>query len=149
VHVHTLRVESRAVQRRPHQIAGDLVIDGTRLLEQVERATGRAFDMASPLGWMPRAYLREYVARLTADGPAMLPSGRCELLVCAECGDLGCGCVSCQVTRDGDYIVWSELGWEADYDPTGLVRFPMGSFRFRAGELASALEVQRQPDADA
>jgi len=137
--LNTLRVESRAVQRRPHLIAGDLVIDGKRLLEQVERATGQAFDLASPLGWTPAAYLREYAARLVAAGPATLPSGRCELLVCPECGDLGCGCVSCRVTRDGEFVVWSELGWEASHDPAGLVRFPMGGFRFRVAELAGAL----------
>lgn len=141
--VHTLRVESREVQRRPHLIAGDLVIDGVRLIEQVERVAGWTFDVASPLGWMPAAYLREWAARLVAAGPALLPSGRCELFVCPECGDLGCGCVSCVAERDGEHVVWSELGWETDYDPDGLKRFPMGGFRFLADELAGALRLRR------
>lgn len=137
--VNTLRVESRVVSRRPHLIAGDLMIDGTPLIDQIERATGETFDLASPLGWMPVAYLREYVARLSGNASPGLPSGRCELLVCPECGDLNCGCVSCRVGRDGDCVVWSELGWEAASDPDDLVRFPMGGFRFRAVELAGAL----------
>jgi hypothetical protein len=142
VHVHSLRVESRTLQRRPHLIAADLVIDGATLLEQVEQATGQGFDVASPLGWMPAAYQRDYAARLVGRGEAVLRSGRCELLVCPECGDLGCGCVSCLVSQDGEYVVWSELGWEADYDPTSLVRFPMGGFRFRVDDLRGALGLQ-------
>ncbi len=144
--VQTLRVESRAVQRRPHLIAGDLVIDGGRLIEQVERVAGRTFDVASPLGWMPTAYLQEWAVRLVAEGPALLPSRRCELFVCPECGDLGCGCVSCAVSRDGEYVVWSDLGWETDNDPDGLVRFPMGGFRFLAGELCGSLGLQRHAE---
>ena len=58
---------------------------------------------------------------------------------CPECGDLGCGCVSCAVARDGDVVVWSELGWEADYDPAGVSLFPMGGFRFSGTALAGAL----------
>lgn len=141
--MNTLSVESRAVQRRPTLIAGDLVIDGRRLKVEVERVTGQAFDVASPLGWMPTEYLRGWAARLVAAGPTQLPSGRCELLVCPECGDLGCGCVSCAAHRDGEFVVWSELGWETDYDPAGLIRFPMGGFRFRADELGGALGLQR------
>jgi len=147
--VHTLRVESRAVQRRPHLIAGDLVIDGQRLYDQVERVAGWSLDLASPLGWMPAEYLREWSARLVAAGPALLPSGRCELFVCPECGDLGCGCVSCAVSRDGEWVVWTDLGWETDYDPAGLVRFPMGGFRFRAAELAGVLGLPNHAESDA
>jgi hypothetical protein len=138
-----LQVESRAVQRRPHLIAGELVIDGAPLLVYVAQATGQTFDLASPLGWMPAVYVQEWAARLVGEGPAVLPSGRCELLVCPECGDLGCGCVSCVVSLDGEYVVWSQLGWETDYDPAGLSRFPMGGFRFRTNDLASSLGLQK------
>jgi hypothetical protein len=118
-----------------------LVIDGRRLLEVIERAARREFDLASPLGWMPPEYLQAYVARLTGVGSPRLGSRRCELLVCPECGDLGCGCLSCRVARDGEYVVWSELGWEAGHEPTGPSMFPMGGFRFPAAELASCLEA--------
>ena len=141
--IHGLILESRAVPHRPHLIADDLVIDGGPLREHIERATGDRFDLISPLGWQPSRYQQEYAARLIGAEPARLSSGRCELLVCPECGDLGCGCVSCRVARIGPFVVWSELGWEADHDPSGLVRFPMGSFRFRADELARTLRASR------
>jgi hypothetical protein len=141
--LNTLAVESRAVRRRPHLVVGDLVIDGTPLLDHVERSAKSEFDLASPLGWMPTGYVQAYAERLVGAGPAVLPSGRCELLVCAECGDLGCGCVSCAVGRDGDHVVWSDLGWETDYDSGGLSLFPMGGFRLSALALAGALGLAR------
>ena len=137
--LNSLSVVSRVVRRRPSLIVPDLVIDGTSLLEHVERSSGLEFDSVSPLDWMPADYLRPYAERLIAAGPAILPSGRCELLICPACGDLGCGCVSCVVTRDGGVIVWSELGWETDYDPIAVSLFPMGGFRFAASALAGAL----------
>ena len=142
MHIHTLSLETRAVQRRPLLIASDLLIDGTALLQHVERATGKSFDLASPLGWMPTDYSKEWAARIVGASPAVLESGRCELLVCPECGDLGCGCVSCVVHREGELVVWSELAWETDY-PDLVVPFRMGGFRFRAGELCGILGVSR------
>jgi hypothetical protein len=137
--LNTLAVVSRAARRRPHLVVGDLVIDGTPLLDHVERSVRSEFDLVSPLGWMPAEYVRAYAERLMAVGPSVLPSGRYELLVCPECGDLGCGCVSCSVRRDGDQVVWSDLGWEADHDPAGLSMFPMSGFRFSAPSLAGTL----------
>jgi hypothetical protein len=138
--VHKLRIESRAVRRRPHLIVGDLMIDGLSLYDQVDRVAG-PFDLVSPIGLLSASDLREWAARLVANGRPLLPSGRCELFVCPECGDLGCGCISCLVHRDGDYVVWTELGRENDYDPDGLVLFPMGGFRFAVDNLTGALGI--------
>ena len=137
--LNTLSVVSHAARHRPLLIVGNLVVDGSPLLDHVERAAKRTFDMVPPLGWMPADYLWAYAERLLGTAPPVLPSGRCELLICPECGDLGCGCVSCAVARDGDFVVWSQLGWETDYDPAGVSLFPMGEFRFAAPALAAAL----------
>lgn len=137
--VHKLRIESRAVRRRPHMIVLDLMIDGLSLYDQIDRVAG-PFDLVSPVGLWSASDQREWAARLLADGPPLLPSGRCELFVC-PCGDLGCGCISCLVHRDGDYVVWSELGWENDYEPDGLVLFTMGGFRFAVDNLTGALVI--------
>lgn len=137
--VYTLRVELRVGQHPPHSITADLLIDGCSLVAQVGRVAGRAFGLVAPLGnWVSAAQAREYADRLIGAAPPVLPSGRCELLVCAVCGDLGCGYVSCRVERAGECVVWSELGWEVAFDPTSFVHFPMGGFRFRAADLASA-----------
>ena len=147
--LNTLSVKSCAVRRRSLLVVGDLFIDGTALLNLVERAFGSKFDLVSPLDWMPVDYLRAYAERLIAAGPSILPSGRCELLVCPECGDLGCGCISCVVARDGDFIAWSELGWETSDDPTGISLFPMGGFRFAAASLAGTLGLPGVTDSGA
>ncbi|MBI1322852.1 hypothetical protein GC170_06670 [bacterium] len=57
--------------------------------------------------------------------------------------------MSCAVSRDGEWVVWTDLGWETDYDPAGLVRFPMGGFRFRADELAGVLGLPNHAISDA
>jgi hypothetical protein len=44
-----------------------------------------------------------------------LPSGRVPLYICPECADLGCGCVSVQVSETEDCFVWSDPGWENNY----------------------------------
>jgi hypothetical protein len=137
--LNALSIVSRAARNRPLLFAGDLVVDGFPLLDHVERAAKRTFDLASPIGWMPADYLQAYAGRLLGTARPSLPSGRCELLVCPECGDLGCGCVSCIVARDGDHVAWSDLGWEASYDPDGVSLFPMGAFRFAELALAGVL----------
>ena len=134
-----LRIEWLPNYPHPNHPLSDIVIDGTRLQNLVERVTHRSYDMTTPIGFMPEQYQKEWAARLMADGQPDLPTGRCELLVCAECGHLGCGCISCSIRRDDDSIIWSDLGWETDYGE--LNQFPMGSFRFKLQELKSALSM--------
>ena len=58
-----------------------------------------------------------------------------------RCGDPACGFVSCTVSRDGEHVSWTALGYENDDDAQDSSRFPMGGFRFRAEELAGALRL--------
>lgn len=37
---------------------------------------------------------------------------RLSLYVCPECGDLGCGALTCEASRVGDKVVWSNFGFE-------------------------------------
>ena len=90
-------------------------------------ATGRAFDLVSPFGWTPPDHQLAVAERLLLTRPPLLPTGRRELLVCPECADLGCGYISAAVRREGGRYIWSEIGYETDYDPGGLSLFPMGS----------------------
>ncbi len=137
--VNVLTVEGRTGPGRPHLVAAEFVIDGRPLLEHCERVAGRAFDLVSPFGWTAPDHQRAAAERLLLARPPALPTGRRELLVCPECAGLGCGCVSAAVRREGGYYVWSEIGYETDYDPDGLRLFPMGGFVFAADELAHLL----------
>jgi hypothetical protein len=83
---------------------------------------------------------RQYAQQLLLLSPSDLPSGRRVLFVCPECGDLGCGCLSAEVTRDDERVIWTNFGFENDYDLDSLTLFPVGSFVFEAGAYQSVLK---------
>ena len=133
--VNALKVESHTHSRRPHLVAAEFVIDGRPLLEHCEHSAGETFDLVSPFGWTPPDYQKVVAQRLLLRQPPLLPSGRRELLVCPECADLGCGCISAVVQREDGYYIWRDFGYENDYDPNSLSLFPMGRFVFPAREV--------------
>lgn len=47
---------------------------------------------------------------------------RLSLYVCPECGDLGCGALTCEAIRVGDKVVWSNFAFE-----TGIAEYPSDS----------------------
>ena len=83
----------------------DIMINGLPLAQRIQRHEGERCDRVSPLGWIDGAY-----ERLGLQAPADLPGGRTSLLVCPQCGDLGCGAVSAVISRSGDMVTWDELG---------------------------------------
>jgi hypothetical protein len=66
--------------------------------------------------------------------------GRFMIFVCSECGDLGCGAITCEIIRDGECFVWRSFAYENGYDPEmtdfdsysqiGPFRFPQDEYRF-------------------
>jgi hypothetical protein len=121
-------------------VAAELFIDGRPLLHYCENAIRQSFDLLSPFGWTTPQHQLAVAERLLLRRPPLLPSGRREFLVCAECGeDLGCGCISANIeSRDGQYI-WSDFGYENDYDPDLPWLFPMGKFAFPEADVAGLL----------
>lgn len=134
-----LTIEWRSGPRRPSLIAGEFIVDGRPLLEFCERATDQTFDLVSPFGWTTPEYQLEVAERLLLRRPPLLPTGRCELLVCPECAGLDCGCISAVVQREAGWYIWSEIGYENDYDPDSLVLFAMGRFAIPESELIHQL----------
>ena len=49
-----------------------------------------------------------------------LSTGRYQLYICPECGDIGCGAVTARVEREGEFIVWRDFGFENDYEEPQL-----------------------------
>ncbi|WP_166831532.1 hypothetical protein [Thalassoroseus pseudoceratinae] len=120
-------------------VTSELILDGRPLLEHCERSAKQTFDVVSPIGWTSPDYQTAFVERLLLRQPAVLPSGRREVLVCPECADLGCGCISADVSSDGEYFVWNEIGYENNYAPEMLSIFPMGRFVIPKAELLHQL----------
>ena len=83
----------------------DLAING-RVLSSLIRTGGKRLALGDP------ALIKQLLRRAAAS----LPSGRCPLYRCAQCGDLACGAITVRVTEVDDWFVWSELSLET---PTG------------------------------
>ena len=127
-----LRLGSGAFQTG--RVYADFVVDGLPLST---RAQQRA-DLVSSLGWGPRAWQDEVVARLLLEASPDFPwgGGRTALYICPEDGDLHCGAVTAVIERVGDEVVWRDLGFETglDTDPAELDTRGLdglGPFRFR------------------
>jgi hypothetical protein len=83
----------------------DILINGKPLVERIRQHEGGQMSYVSPLGW-----IHESFERLVLQSPPDLPGGRTSILVCSQCGDLGCGAVSAVIIRDGDEVIWGDLG---------------------------------------
>jgi hypothetical protein len=134
-----LTMEWRSGPRRPYLVAAEFILDGRPLLEHCERATGQTFDLVSPFGWTPPDHQLALAERLLLGQPPLLPTGRQEFLVCPECADLGCGCISAAVQYEDGCFIWSDFGYENDYDPGSLLLFPMIRFVIPAGDVTQLL----------
>lgn len=134
-----LTMESRSPPGRPLTVAAEFILDGRPLLEHCQRATGRKFGLVSPFGWTKPDHQLAVAERLLLRRPALLPTGRREFLVCGECADLGCGCISAAVQLEDGCYIWSDFGHENDYDSGSLQLFPMGKFVIREEELNRVL----------
>ncbi len=75
-------------------------------------------------------------------GAPDLPDGRTSILVCSQCGDLGCGAVSAVIAREGSDVVWSDLRIADNLgidDQSPLLFKKVTSFRFLWDDYVRAL----------
>ena len=126
----------------------DFVVDGVSL-----RFRWQDRDLAGVLGWgLPEA-VRETAAKLRRDAPPDYPPDRVAILVCPECGDLGCGAVTVGIRREGETVTWSDFRWEvnwfADHPEESTVSYDVGPFRFDFQAYDDILNqaVSRGPEA--
>jgi hypothetical protein len=94
----------------------DILINGESMVDAF-RTRGR--DLVSCLGWGPEDWRREKALRLLGQAPADFPNDRRSILVCSECGDLGCGAISARIRFDADSVTWEAFGYENTYDDEG------------------------------
>ena len=117
----------------------DFIVDGQSVMGLV------GGDFASCLGWMLPEANDAALRRLLLEEPADLPNNRRSLYLCPECGDLGCGGVTIEITQIADTIVWRSFGYENNY--SDWVEFEgyenIGPFTFNAEQYRSILESSR------
>lgn len=80
-------------------------------------------DYITPLGWGLVESKTNAVAELLRKRKPSLATGRYQLYICPECGDIGCGALTARVEREGDFIVWRDFGFENNYEEPRLSEF--------------------------
>jgi hypothetical protein len=97
-------------------------------------------DYITPLGWGQVERQADSVAELLRRKKPSLKTGRYQLYICPECGDIGCGAVTVRIEREGEFIIWREFGFENDYDEPRLSEFTgIAPFYFEATAYFQAL----------
>lgn len=116
----------------------DLVVNGASLWARL----GKPHDMVSVLcAEFSESETSKAVSALLLDSESELADDRRLLFVCAECGDLGCGAITVSVQRKDGKVVWSDFGYENDYE-LGVRRgdyTDVGPFEFEFSQYQSCL----------
>jgi hypothetical protein len=119
----------------------DFTVDGVSLEESLR---SRQRDLIGVLGWGDAKWNREVVNRLSFRSQSAPSTGRYLLYGCSECGDLGCGGITAQVTQSTEGISWSQFGFENNYEPA-MSDFEsyreVGPFSFERAQYEAALET--------
>ncbi len=118
-------------KREVHYLS--FVINGSRLEQLLPEG-----DYTTPLiEGADSAWYHERLAMLRAEQSGELPSGRVPLLVCGECGDIGCGAVGAFIDVGPTAVTWSGFAYENNYEPADTTPYEIGSLTFaRAAYLA-------------
>jgi hypothetical protein len=116
----------------------DFLVDGVSLQDE---CAARGCDEIGCLGWGGEALLAQDRARLQGEATGDFSDGRVSILVCAECGDLGCGAVSVRIRRDGQTIFWDDAGWQNDDEAGWRPIEGLGPYAFEFDAHKTAIET--------
>lgn len=100
--------------------------------EPLDSVIGRKYatDYTTALQPGAGAWRAAHVAMLRGEAPGSLPSGRVPLLLCAECGDIGCGALGAFIEVESESVTWSGFAYENNYDDAFTDQHEIGPFRF-------------------
>jgi len=120
----------------------DFVIDGRPLLDHLGSSDS---DFIGRLGWGPVQEHRQGIEHLLLKLPPDAPSGRVQLLICPECGDLGCGAFTGRIEKSDDCFVWRDFAFENDHEKVPVETFPdVGPFHFEKRAYFAELDRHRE-----
>lgn len=114
----------------------DFIIDGESLVNLAR------YDLVSILcgEWVSTERERS-IRRLLRTEPADFADDRRSILVCPECGDIGCGAVSVVVDFSNGSVIWKDFGYQNNYEPEihGEHLKRLGPFEFGLEDYKSKL----------
>jgi hypothetical protein len=118
----------------------DFIIDGVSLYELLD---AQNWDLVGALGWLPADANSAHIDQLLLRADAPVPGGRRMVFICSECGDIGCGAITCEIIRGGGNVTWQNFGFENNYDDAiDLEPFrDVGPFHFEWDEYCRVLEA--------
>lgn len=104
----------------------EIEIDGKRLAHHFVGRQGAHPSQLSAVGWYSRskAGTDAVVAQLLGQQRSTLQSGRVPLLMCEECGDIGCGALAVRISVETDRVQWSDWAYENGREPAQPVEWP-------------------------
>ncbi len=112
----------------------EIEVDERRLAHHFAGRFGAHPSQLSPLGLSSanENYRAKVVAQFLAEAPSDLESGRIPVLVCEDCGDVGCGAFTVRVVREGELIKWTDWAFENGNEPAQEITWPTrpGDFTF-------------------
>jgi hypothetical protein len=118
----------------------DFLVNGKSLYELL---SVHKLDLVGRFSQSAQAWNEEsadiFLTRKSAD----LENGRVMLYVCPECGDIGCGAITVNISKSDEGYAWAEFGYENNYDPQmkDLDSYrAIGPFQFEADEYWEAIE---------
>jgi hypothetical protein len=122
----------------------DFVIDGTPLTTKLgtEQITSFVLDIGEWPGSKAgniETVSTEIKHLLEAEHPDF-PAKRWALYRCAECGDLGCTAVSVKIDRSDGAVVWSDFGFQNNWEDEVHAITNLGPFVFDVTQYRSVFE---------
>jgi len=104
----------------------DIFVDGRRLAEHFVGRRGAHPGNVVPLGWgtADRDVERQTIEQLLGLAPSRLASGRIAILVCEQCGDIGCGALAVRIARRDGVVTWTDWAYENGYEPASELSWP-------------------------
>jgi hypothetical protein len=145
-----MRMSSLNLERRERPGGGgrtqrhflDFIIDGRPLLDHLASIGA---DFIGRLGWRRAQEHKRGIEHLLLKRPPDARSGRVLLLICPECGDLGCGAFTARVSKDEQSFVWGDFAFENDYEDAPTQTFPeVGPFHFEKRAYFAELDRHRE-----
>jgi hypothetical protein len=104
----------------------EIEVDGKLLAHHFVGRRGAHPSQLSPLGWSSESAesRADRVAQFLTEKPSDLASGRVPVLVCEECGDVGCGAYTVRIFREADRFRWTDWSYENGYEPERPLEWP-------------------------
>jgi len=120
----------------------EIEVDRVPLARYFTGRLGAHPTLLSPLGWSsaPADVKAGIAEQLLAREPSALESGRVPVLVCEECGDVGCGAFTVRILREGDTVRWTDWAYENGREPAE----PVEEWPTRPGDFLFELDSYEQ-----